>query len=75
MPAYEALEPRVGPETVGSVADEVPRTTLDEAEAAIVAELGRRFELVDAELDPRRSSSAAELEADRRHGSRCPARR
>ncbi len=62
VPAYEALELEWDPETVGSVADEVPGTTLDGVEAAIVAELGHRFELVDAELDPRTLELGAELE-------------
>ena len=62
VPAYEALELEWDPATVGSVADEVPGTTLDQVEEAIVAELGRRFELVDAELDPRTLELGAELE-------------
>jgi len=64
VPAYRELGLEWDPATVGSVADEVPGTTLDAAEAAIVAELGKHFELVDAELDERTLELGAELEAD-----------
>ena len=67
-PVYAALELDWDPATAGSVADEVPGTTLDDAEAALVAELEREFELVDAELD------ADDPGARRRARGRPPAR-
>jgi lipoate-protein ligase A len=62
VPVYEALELDWDPATAGSVADEVPGVGLEEAEEALLAELGERFELVDAELDPTTLELAAELE-------------
>jgi octanoyl-[GcvH]:protein N-octanoyltransferase len=50
-PAYAALALEWDPDTVGSVADEVPGATLEDVERAIVAEVGKAFELVDADLD------------------------
>jgi octanoyl-[GcvH]:protein N-octanoyltransferase len=61
VPAYDALGLEWDPATVGAVEDEVPGATLDEAEAAIVAELGRSFELVEAELDSETLALGAEL--------------
>ena len=52
VPVYAALELDWDPATAGSVEDEVPGIGLDDAEEAILAELGERFELVEAELDP-----------------------
>jgi octanoyl-[GcvH]:protein N-octanoyltransferase len=65
-PVYEALELDWDPATAGSVAAEVPGTTVDDAEAALVAELEREFELVEAELDEATLELAAELEAGHR---------
>ena len=62
-PVYAALELEWDPATAGSVEDEVGEATLDEAEEAIVAELGALFELVEAELDPETLALGAELEA------------
>jgi lipoate-protein ligase A len=62
-PAYAALELDWDPATVGSVEDEVPGATLDDVEAALVAELGRRFDLVEAELDPATLALGEELAA------------
>jgi octanoyl-[GcvH]:protein N-octanoyltransferase len=62
-PVYAALELDWDPATAGSVEDEVPGTTLDGVEAAIVAALGRHFELVEAELDRETLALGAELEA------------
>ena len=61
-PVYEALDLDWDPETAGSIADEAPGTSLADAEAALVAELQTRFELVAAELDPQTLALAAELE-------------
>jgi lipoate-protein ligase A len=63
VPAYDALDLEWDPATVGSVEDEVPGTTLDDAEAAIIAELTRAFELCDAELDPETLALAEQLAA------------
>ncbi len=62
-PAYAALDLSWDPRTAGCVADEVPGTTLADAEAALVAELETRFELIDAELDPETLALADGLEA------------
>jgi len=62
VPAYRALGLEWDPATVGAVTDEVPGVTLDTAEAAVVNELGRHFELVDAELDDDTLALGAELE-------------
>ena len=65
-PVYAALELDWDPATAGSVADEVPGTTLDDAERALLAEVEREFELVDAELDAETLELAAGLEASHR---------
>jgi octanoyl-[GcvH]:protein N-octanoyltransferase len=65
-PAYAALDLDWDPSTAGSVEDEVPQTTLADAEAALEAELASRYELVEAELDDATLELAAELEADHR---------
>jgi lipoate-protein ligase A len=62
-PVYDALGLDWNPATAGSVEDEVGGATLGGVEAAIVAELGRHFELVDAELDPDTLALGAELES------------
>jgi lipoate-protein ligase A len=51
-PVYRALELDWDPATSGSVADELGRNVdPGEVEEALIAELARRYELVDAELD------------------------
>jgi hypothetical protein len=51
-PVYAALELDWDPATSGSVADELGREVdAGELEEALIAELGRGYELVDAELD------------------------
>jgi lipoate-protein ligase A len=62
-PAYAALELEWDPATVGAVEDEVPGATLDAVEDAIVAELGRSFELAEADLDPETLRLGEELAA------------
>jgi lipoate-protein ligase A len=62
VPVYDALELDWDPATAGSVEDEVPGVGLEDAEEAILAVLGERFELVEAELDPATLELAAELE-------------
>jgi lipoate-protein ligase A len=52
IPVYEALELDWDPATSGSVADELGREVdPGELEEALIAELGRRYELIDADLD------------------------
>jgi octanoyl-[GcvH]:protein N-octanoyltransferase len=63
-PVYAALALDWDPATAGSVADEVPGVGVAEVEDALIAELGRRFELLDAELDAETLALAATLEAD-----------
>ena len=51
-PVYRALELDWDPATSGSVADELGREVdAGEIEEAVIAELAKRYELVDAELD------------------------
>lgn len=64
VPVYRALELGLDPATVGSVEDEVAGVDLDQAEAAIVAELAGEFEIIEAELDPQTLELAARLERD-----------
>lgn len=52
IPVYEALELDWDPSTSGSVADELDREVdPGEVEEALIAELAKRYELVDAVLD------------------------
>jgi octanoyl-[GcvH]:protein N-octanoyltransferase len=52
VPVYRALELDWDPETSGSVADELGREVdVGELEEALITELAKRYELVDAELD------------------------
>jgi octanoyl-[GcvH]:protein N-octanoyltransferase len=52
VPVYQALELNWDPATSGSVADELGREVdPGEIEEAVIAELAKRYELVDAELD------------------------
>jgi lipoate-protein ligase A len=52
VPVYEALELDWDPSTSGSVAEELGREVdVGELEEAVIAELAKRYELVDAELD------------------------
>jgi octanoyl-[GcvH]:protein N-octanoyltransferase len=61
-PVYEALELDWDPRTVGSIEDEVGAITLAKVEEAIIAEVGRRFDLVPGRLDPDTIRLAGELE-------------
>ena len=61
-PVYAALELEWDPDTTGAVEDEAAGVTLDDAEGAVLAELGALFTLTDAELDERTLELAAELE-------------
>ena len=52
VPVYEALDLDWDPSTSGSVAEELGREVdVGEVEEALIAELAKRYELVDAELD------------------------
>jgi lipoate-protein ligase A len=64
-PVYRALELDWDPATSGSVSDELGRKVdVGEVEEALIAELGKRYELVGAELDEETMRLAAEsLEA------------
>jgi octanoyl-[GcvH]:protein N-octanoyltransferase len=51
-PVYEALDLDWDPATSGSLSDELGREVeLDEVEEALIAELGKRYKLTEAELD------------------------
>ena len=69
-PVYRALELDWDPATSGSVADELDREVdVGEVEEALIAELAKRYELVDAELDEETVAMAASPEAASRPGS------
>jgi lipoate-protein ligase A len=68
VPVYEALELDWDPSTSGSVAEELGREVdAGELEEALIAELGKHYELVPAELDQetvdRATSSLEEAQA------------
>ncbi len=59
-PVYRALELDWDPATSGSVAEELGREVdVGELEEALIAELAKRYELVDAELDEETVETAA----------------
>jgi octanoyl-[GcvH]:protein N-octanoyltransferase len=61
-PVYRALELHWDPATSGSVSEEVGREVdPGEVEEAVIAELAKRYELVDAELDEETLRAAAQL--------------
>lgn len=62
VPVYEALGLDWDPATAGSIADEAPDVGVERVADAIVAELGSRFELTDADFDAETLALAAELE-------------
>jgi lipoate-protein ligase A len=66
VPVYEALHLEFDPATAGAVEDEVPGVTLDDAEAAVLAEVAELFELVPAELDAETLELAKKLEESHR---------
>ncbi len=51
VPVYEALGLDWDPDTTGSVTEEAPGTGIDAVEAAIVAALANRYDVVEAEID------------------------
>jgi octanoyl-[GcvH]:protein N-octanoyltransferase len=61
LPVYRALELDWDPATSGSVSDELGRDVdAGEIEEAVIAELAKRYELVDAELDQETMRLAAQ---------------
>jgi len=71
VPVYEALELAWEPATAGAVQDEVDGSTPDPWTAvrdALLAEYGREYELVEAELDPETIALAHQLAAEHRQG-------
>ena len=69
-PVYRALELDWDPATSGSAADELDREVdVGEVEEALIAELAKRYELVDAELDEETVAMAASSAAASRPGS------
>ena len=67
VPVYEALELDWDPATSGSVSDEVGREVdPGELEEAVIAELARSYELIDAELDEETVRQAGEGASRRR---------
>jgi octanoyl-[GcvH]:protein N-octanoyltransferase len=63
-PVYAALELDWDPGTAGAIGDEAPGVTLDQAEEAVLDELGELFTLVEADLDDATLELAAEHESD-----------
>jgi octanoyl-[GcvH]:protein N-octanoyltransferase len=64
VPVYEALGLEWDPATAGSVEDEEPGATLETVEAALVDDLGERYELHEAPLDPATLEMAKRLRAE-----------
>jgi lipoate-protein ligase A len=61
LPVYEALDLEWDPATVGSVNDEVPGTTMEQVERAILEAFAARFDLVDADVPEAVTELAREL--------------
>jgi octanoyl-[GcvH]:protein N-octanoyltransferase len=64
VPVYQALGLDWDPATAGSVEDELGRADMDEAEEAVLAELGARYDLRETELDAGTMRLAESLEAE-----------
>ena len=64
VPVYEALELDWDPATAGAVEDEAPEVGVEAVQAALIAELAKRFDLVEATLDDE-TLALAETLADR----------
>jgi octanoyl-[GcvH]:protein N-octanoyltransferase len=64
VPVYAALGLEWEPATAGSVAEESPDTGTEEVLAALREEYGRRYELVEAELDAETLALARRLEPE-----------
>jgi octanoyl-[GcvH]:protein N-octanoyltransferase len=61
IPVYDALDLEWDPDTTGSLEDEVPGITWDEAERAIEKAFGARFDLEEGSLGSATVSLASEL--------------
>ena len=66
VPVYQALGLEWNPSTAGSVSDELPNVTLDDAEEALVEGLRESYEVEDAELDQQTLEMARRLAPDHR---------
>jgi octanoyl-[GcvH]:protein N-octanoyltransferase len=66
VPVYQALGLDWNPSTAGSVADELPEVTMDDAERALVDELSDLYELDEAPLDPETLAIARRLAPEHR---------
>ena len=64
IPVYEALDLAWDPDTTGSIEDETGPVTLEQAEDAILARLGERYDLSDAAIDGDTLALAERLESD-----------
>jgi lipoate-protein ligase A len=61
LPVYDALELEWDPATVGSVEGEAPGTTIEDAEAAILAAFAARFDLAEADVPAAVPGMASQL--------------
>jgi lipoate-protein ligase A len=66
VPVYQALGLEWNPSTAGSVADELPDITLDEAERALVEGLSELYDIEDAPLDSETLAIAQRLAPEHR---------
>ena len=69
VPVYAALELQWDPSTVGSVEDELGTADQETVEQAILEQLGTRYELEEAPLDPATLALAEQLEPRHRSPS------
>ena len=74
LPVYEALDLTWDPATVGSLEDEVPGTTWEEAEGAILDAFGARFDLERGDLTEETLSLARDLASRHAVGTPGPVR-
>jgi octanoyl-[GcvH]:protein N-octanoyltransferase len=66
VPVYQALGLEWNPSTASSVADEAAGVTLDDAEAVLIEELGRTYDVEEAPLDPTTVEIARRLAPEHR---------
>jgi octanoyl-[GcvH]:protein N-octanoyltransferase len=66
VPVYQALGLEWNPSTASSVADEAAGITLDDAEAVLIEELGRTYDVEEAPLDPKTVEIARRLAPEHR---------
>ena len=69
-PVYDALDLDWDPATAASVEDEAPGADLGRVEQALITALGKRYELVEAELDRDTLELATKLESAHRPDDR-----